>query len=363
MPAADDQVLGAPGQGDEAVGVDRPEVAGVEPPVAQLASPGHRCGPGAAAAQVAGEDVRPTQDERADLIVGQERPVAGCLVNLYGAHLLVGQALSDAPAAWSIAPAERARAGPFGEPVALAQRDTGAVLKGTGNGRRKRRGTDDRKLEARDVGIDRHPGEGRVHGRNARHGRDAVVLDDLPEVRIQRRIAVAERSAPHDMLSLEQRCQHGHEQRVRVKQRQPREQHAVGVERLARGDHPRIGDLVRVRARRQLRDPRRAAGVEVAGDLVRIRTRDRLSGRSRRSPSALRGRRPRSRSPQRLEWRAAPRRRRSGGARAARAHRSRRRSHERSPTPPDRAPDPRRRSPGSRTSGRARSRARRSDPG
>ena len=59
------------------------------------------------------------------------------------------------------------------------------------------------------------------------------------------------------------------------------------------GDHPGVGDLVGVRARRELGRAGRAAGVQVARDVARSRRRSRRR-RRRRRPSAPRGRRPRS---------------------------------------------------------------------
>jgi hypothetical protein len=55
VPAADDEVLGTAGEGDEAVVVDRSEIAGVEPAVAELAVRA-QLGPRLAADQIALDD-------------------------------------------------------------------------------------------------------------------------------------------------------------------------------------------------------------------------------------------------------------------------------------------------------------------
>src|SRR5271165_3608786 len=72
--AADDEVLGPAGQGDEAAGVDAAEVAGVQPAVMDDAFPAH---PGAAevgVGDVAGEDGGPADHQYADLAGGAVGP-------------------------------------------------------------------------------------------------------------------------------------------------------------------------------------------------------------------------------------------------------------------------------------------------
>ena len=103
------------------------------------------------------------------------------------------------------------------------------------------------------------------------HRGDPIAVDDLPEVLEQREVAVAKRSAQHDVLALEQWRQHGHHQRVGVEQRQRREDDAVLVEDVVCAHHPRVRYLVRVRSRGQLRGAGGAAGVQVARDLRRGR--------------------------------------------------------------------------------------------
>ena len=92
--AADDQVLGAAGEADEPVGVDGRQVAGVKPTVLGLPA-GVHLAPGPGAHEVAGEDVRAAQDQCPDLVLWQERPVAGGLVDLDGARLLIRETLTD----------------------------------------------------------------------------------------------------------------------------------------------------------------------------------------------------------------------------------------------------------------------------
>jgi hypothetical protein len=145
--AADDQVLRTTGEADEPLVVDGAEVAGVEPAVAELAVR-VQLGPGLAADQIAGEDVRPAQDDRPDLASLEERPVDGRLVDRDGPYLLVGQALAERSRARRIRPAARARARALGETVALAERDAGAGLERLADRGRQRRRSDDRQLQA-----------------------------------------------------------------------------------------------------------------------------------------------------------------------------------------------------------------------
>jgi hypothetical protein len=125
--AADDEVLGAAGEADEALVVDGAEVAGVEPAVADLAVRA-QLGPGLAADQIAGEDIGPAQDDRPDLAGLEERPVAGPLVDRDGPHLLIGQPLAERSRARRVRPAADAGARGLGQAVALAERDAGASL-------------------------------------------------------------------------------------------------------------------------------------------------------------------------------------------------------------------------------------------
>ena len=140
---------------------------------------------------------------------------------------------------------------------------------------RQRRGSDDRELEARDVGVHRDLRERGVDGGNRGHRGDPVALDEPPEVPVQGAVAIAERSGPDDVQALEQRPEDGHQQRVRVEQRQGGEHGAAGPEQIEAGDHPRVGDLVGVGASGELRGAGRPAGVQVARDVGRRRRRAR----------------------------------------------------------------------------------------
>jgi hypothetical protein len=63
-----------------------------------------------------------------------------------------------------------------------------------------------------------------------------------------------------------------------VEQRQGREHGAAGPEQIGAGDHPRVRDLVRVRASGELRGAGGPTGVQVARDVVRRRRRSRQRG-------------------------------------------------------------------------------------
>jgi hypothetical protein len=91
---ADDQVLAAPGEIDEAVGVHVGEVAGIEPAVGDL--PGRvRAGPVRTAGDVPGEDRRAADRQDASLAGGQVGPRSGVFVDSDRFDALVGQALAD----------------------------------------------------------------------------------------------------------------------------------------------------------------------------------------------------------------------------------------------------------------------------
>ena len=92
--AADDQVLGAADEVDEAVVVDPGEVAGVQPAVAQLAQPVQHRPVGTPVDDVAGEHGRPADGEHPDLTGRQVDPLT-VGIDLDGLHLLVGQTLAD----------------------------------------------------------------------------------------------------------------------------------------------------------------------------------------------------------------------------------------------------------------------------
>jgi len=75
------------------------------------------------------------------------------------------------------------------------------------------------------MSANRALGEDRVDGRDAAHEADAVALDQLPEVREQRRVAVSQGSRPHHALALEHRREQGDDQGVDVEERQRGEGH------------------------------------------------------------------------------------------------------------------------------------------
>ena len=102
-----------------------------------------------------------------------------------------------------------------------------------------------------------------------------MALDELPEAPVEGKVAVAQRAGPDDVLALEQRPQHRHQQRVGVEQRQRGEHRAAGLHQVRGNDHPSVGDLVGVRARGELRRAGRPAGVQVARDVARSRRRPR----------------------------------------------------------------------------------------
>ena len=76
------------------------------------------------------------------------------------------------------------------------------------------------------------------------------------------------------MLPAKNRRKQRDDERVDVKERERREERRVVAEELAERDHPRVGDLVRVRVRGELREPRRPAGMKVRGEIGRGGGRD-----------------------------------------------------------------------------------------
>ncbi len=106
-----------------------------------------------------------------------------------------------------------------------------------------------------------------VHRGHRAHRGDPVVLDDPPEVAVQRGVAVAERSGPHHRLPLEQGSEQGDHEGVDVEQRKGGEDDGLGAEHRAGGQHPGVGDLVGVCVRGQFRGTGGAAGVEQRGQI------------------------------------------------------------------------------------------------
>ena len=140
---------------------------------------------------------------------------------------------------------------------------------------RQRGGSDDREIEARDVRVHRDLRERGVDRGNCGHRRDPVALDDPPEVPVQGPVAIAERSGPDHVQALEQGPEDGHQQRVRVEERQGGEEGAAGPEQIEAAYHPRVGDFVGVGASGELPGAGRPTGVQVARDVVRCRRRAR----------------------------------------------------------------------------------------
>src|SRR5271166_3094350 len=90
--AADDQLLAPPGQPEIAVRVLPAEIAGVEPFLAIDLDPQAGVVP---RVEIATKDVRPVDEDGADLIGVSAAGEAPCLVEDSGDHLLIGDAESD----------------------------------------------------------------------------------------------------------------------------------------------------------------------------------------------------------------------------------------------------------------------------
>ncbi len=93
------------------------------------------------------------------------------------------------------------------------------------------------------------------------------MLDDAPELRVQRHVAVAQRARPHHLLAPEQRREEGDHECVDVEQRQCGENDRLFVQHGVGRDHPGVADLVGVRVRGESGRARRAAGVEEGGEV------------------------------------------------------------------------------------------------
>ena len=117
--AADDEVLGPAGQVDVAVGVDRAEVAGVEPAVADHV-PARAGDRRAARGRDSRRRRRAPDDQHADLAGRQAATGPTPRRSATALTLLVGQARPTVPGACAARDGERGGAGGLGQPVALA---------------------------------------------------------------------------------------------------------------------------------------------------------------------------------------------------------------------------------------------------
>ena len=264
--AADDQVLGPAGEGDEAAGVDHAEVAGVQPAVTDDAVPAH---PGAAevgVGDVAGEHGGPADHQHAGLAGGAvgPRPVA----DPDGFDLLAGQGAADRPGPFLARPGPGAGAGRLGEPVAFQQAPPGVSGEGFAHRGRQRGGARDRQPQRADVGVDRDLRQGAVDGGDGGHRRDPVVLDDCPEPGVQGLVAVARRAGPHHPGAAEHRGDAGHDQGVDVEQRQPAQHRLPGRQPAAQGDPLAAGELAGVGVRGDLGGAGGPPGVHERGQVV-----------------------------------------------------------------------------------------------
>ena len=270
MAAADDEVLGPAGEGDEAVGVDAAEVAGVQPAVTDDAVPAD---PGAAEGRVgdvAGEHGGPADHQHAGLAGGAVGP-GPVVADPDGLDLLPGQGAADRPGPFLARPGPGAGAGRLGEPVALQQVPPGVPGEGLAHRGRQRGRAHDRQPQRADVGVDRDLRQGAVDGGDGGHRRDPVVLDDRPEPGVQGLVAVAGRARPHHPGAAEHRGDAGDDQRVDVEQRQPAEHPLPGRQPAAHGDAPAAGELVGVGVRGDLRGAGGPAGVHERGEVLRRR--------------------------------------------------------------------------------------------
>ena len=267
--AADDQVLGPPGQVHEAAVVHLAQVAGVQPAVTDDAVPAD---PGAAESgvgDVPGEHRGPADDQHPGLAraavgpgpVGADRD---------GLDLLPGQDAADRSGAFLARPGPGGGAGGLGQAVAFQQAPPGVrgeVLAHRGGQRGRAR---DRQPQRADVGVDRDLGQGAVDGGDGGHRRDLVVLDDLPEPGVQGLVAVAGRAGPHDPGAAEHRGDAGDDQGVDVEQRQPAQHRLPGRQAAAHGDPPGAGQLVGVGVRGDLRGAGGPPGVHERGEIARL---------------------------------------------------------------------------------------------
>ena len=268
--AADDQVLGPPGEGDEAAGVDAAEVAGVQPAVTDDAVPAD---PGAAQSRVGdvpGEHGGAADHQLAGLAGGAvgPRPV---LADPDGFDLLPGQDLADRSGAFLAGPGPGAGAGGLGEAVAFQQVPPGVSGEVLAYRGRQRGRAHDRQPQRADVGVDRDLRQGAVDGGHGGHRRDLVVLDDLPEPGVQGLVAVARRAWPHHPGAAEHRGDAGDDQGVDVEQRQPAQHPLPGRQPAALRDALGAGELVGVGVRGDLRGAGGPPGVHERGEIACLR--------------------------------------------------------------------------------------------
>ena len=268
--AADDEVLGPPGQVHEAAGVDHAEVAGVQPAVSHDVVPAYPGTAGNGVGGVPGEHRGPADDQHPGLAraaVGPGPVGAG----RDGLDLLPGQDAADRSGAFLARPGPGGGAGGLSQSVAFQQMPPGVrgeVLAHRG-GQRGR--AHDRQPQRADVGVDRDLRQGAVDGGDGRHRRDLVMLDDLPEPGVQGLVAVAGRAGPHHPGAAEHRGDAGDDQGVDVEQRQPAQHRLPRRQAAARGDPPAAGQLVGVGVRGDLRGAGGPPGVDERGEIVCLR--------------------------------------------------------------------------------------------
>ena len=207
-------------------------------------------------------------------------PVPG-VVDVHRLDLLVGQSTAErTPGGAREAP--DAYACRLRQAVAFNEGDAGGCLEAGTHGRGQRTGSDHGVAQAADVGVHGSRGERGVDGRDGAHGCKPVLLDKLPEDAVEGRVAVAQRSGPHDRLALEEGSEDGDDEGIDVEQRQGGEVHGVLVGEVVGCEHPGVGDLVGVGVCRQLRGAGRAAGVEECRQIVLVRADHRGTARTTR---------------------------------------------------------------------------------
>ena len=188
-----------------------------------------------------------------------------------GLDLLPGQDSADRSGAFLARPGPGGGAGGLGQPVAFQQAPPGVRDEVLAHRAGQRGRACDGQAQRADVGVDRDLGQGAVDGRDGRHRRDLVVLDDLPEPGVQGLAAVAGRAGPHHPGAAEQRGDAGDDQGVDVEQRQPAQHRLPGRQAAALGDPPGAGQLAGVGVRGDLRGAGGPPGVDERGEIVCLR--------------------------------------------------------------------------------------------